>query len=82
MTAPLPRTQLDAELERIAGLSGKAREDAAVALVEAEVSRVGGTAGMHCHAIHGRDLTLRVVRLEGVLRLQTLVRVDAGGRWG
>jgi hypothetical protein len=71
MTARPYDAVLDAELERIAGLSGNAQREAALALVALQ----GVTRGTQAHAINGSYVSLRMVRDEsGRLQVDSIVR--------
>jgi hypothetical protein len=71
--------KLDEQLERIAGLSGNAQREAALALVALQ----GATRGTQAHAIHGSHVSLRMVRdPSGRLQVDSVVRyADDGGGW-
>jgi hypothetical protein len=79
MTARSYQEKLDAQLERIAGLSGNAQREAALALVALQ----GVTAWTQAHAINGSHVSLRMVRDEsGRLQVDSVVRyADDGGEW-
>lgn len=79
MTDHLDLVMLDQEIARIAGLSGKEQRAAAVKLA----LRQAGCSpwALHCIAVGGIDLTMRVVRnAEGQLQLHGIENHETGGR--
>ncbi len=70
--------KLDQQLERIAGLSGNAQREAALALVALQ----GPTYWTQAHAINGSHVSLRMVRdASGRLQVDSVVRYADDG-WG
>jgi len=75
MTARSYQAKLDEQLERIAGVSGNAQREAALALVAIESARLGGTIGTYGFAINGNFISLRTVRdASGRLQVDSVVR--------
>ena len=84
MSERLRLALLDDEIERVAGLSGNAQRMAAIDLVARVEAGMGrDIAGVRAIAVHGRDMTLRLVRdAAGELQVTSIWEAKDSGRCG